>query len=419
MSVVCLLLVPAATFGRSDLLALAVPFVIGTAVSLRRRPTHPPTARLDVPTHVLPEGQAMEVTVTVATDDRLDVVAVETRTDRWLGVVDGEVSRATRLGAGDEAAFPVRVRALRWGRHVLGPVTVRATACDGLLTCLPQAVPPEGISVLPVGEPFSAMDAVPRAAGIVGGHRSRRPGEGGELAGVRQFSSGDRLRRIDWRVSLRTREMYVTATLSERDTDVVVLLDVLHEVGISGGVDGAASSLDTSVRAAGALAEHYLGAGDRVGLVEYGARLRYLPPTGGRPQVRRALAWLRDVAVLPEGNDATVRLLGPRVLPPQALLIVLTPLVDARTSTILATLARRAQSIIAVDTLPPGARPDRIGEWSDLAFRLWRMQREAVVARLREVGVPVVAWEGTGSLDLVLRDVSRMATAAHSLGAGS
>lgn len=418
MAVSCLLLVPAAAFGRTDLLALAVPFVVGTAVSLHRRPVHPPQARLEVPTHVLPEGQAMEVTVHVETDAALDVVAVVTRADRWLGVVDGEVSRATRMAAGDEAAFPVRVRALRWGRHVLGPVTLRATACDGLLTCLPQAAPPEGISVLPVGEPFSADDAVPRAAGIVGAHRARRPGDGGEIAGVRQFSAGDRLRRIDWRVTLRAREMYVTSTLSERDTDVVVLLDVLHEVGRSGGVDGAASSLDTSVRAAGALTEHYLGTGDRVGLVEYGARLRYLPPMAGRSQVRRALAWLRDVAVLPEGDDATVRLLGPRVLPPQALLIVLTPLVDQRTSTILATLARRAQSIVAVDTLPPGVRPEGVGEWSDLAWRLWQLERAAVIGRLREVGVPVVRWEGTGSLDLVLRDVSRMATAAHSLGSG-
>ena len=413
----CLLLVAGAAFGRRDLVALAVPFVLGTAVSLLRRPVTPPRARLEVPTYVLPEGQAMDVTIVVESDETLDVVAVTTRADRWLGVVDGQISRATRLAAGDEASFPVRVRALRWGRHVLGPVTVRATACDGLLACLPQTAPAEGISVLPVGEPFSAVDAVPRAAGIVGAHRSRRPGEGGELAGVRQFSTGDRLRRIDWRVSLRSREMYVTSTLSERDTDVVVLLDVLHEVGPSGGVDGAASSLDTSVRAAGALTEHYLGTGDRVGLVEYGARLRYLPPRAGRPQVRRALTWLRDVAVLPEGNDSSVRLLGPRVLPPQALLIVLTPLVDQRTATILASLARRAQSIVCVDTLPPGVRPAGVGEWSDLAWRLWQLDRAAVIARLREVGVPVVAWEGTGSLDLVLRDVSRMPAAAHSLGA--
>ncbi|MDQ6874837.1 MAG: DUF58 domain-containing protein [Actinomycetota bacterium] len=413
MLLVCLLLLTSVVFGRADLFALAVPFVLGTAVSLFRRPVAPPRVWMQLPAHVLPEGQPMEVSVFVTADATLDVVAVFTRADRWLGVVGGEASRASWLPWGGEACFPVRVRALRWGRHLLGPVTVRASACDGLLTCLPQSTPVEGVTVLPLSEPFNAVDAVPRANGVIGAHRSRRSGEGGELAGVRPFSTGDRLRRIDWRVTLRTREMYVTATLSERDTDVVVLLDALHEVGSSGGVDGAASSLDTAVRAAGAITEHYLDTGDRVGLVEYGARLRFLPPMAGRIQVRRALDWLPQVAVWPEGADAGVRLLGPRVLPPHALLIVLTPLVDERTTTILATLAQRAQSVVAVDTMPPGVRPPPEGEWSELAWRLWQMEREAVIGRLREVGVPVVRWEGTGSLDLVLRDVSRMATSAR------
>jgi hypothetical protein len=39
------------------------------------------------------------------------------------------------------------------------------------------------------------------------------------------------------------------------------------------------------------------------------------------------------------------------------------------------------------------------------------VERENVLGRLREHGVPVVAWAGAGSLDLVLRDVSRLASA--------
>ncbi len=46
-----------------------------------------------------------------------------------------------------------------------------------------------------------------------------------------------------------------------------------------------------------------------------------------------------------------------------------------------------------------------------LGTRLWRLERENVLGRLREHGVPVVAWAGAGSLDLVLRDVARMASA--------
>jgi hypothetical protein len=46
-----------------------------------------------------------------------------------------------------------------------------------------------------------------------------------------------------------------------------------------------------------------------------------------------------------------------------------------------------------------------------LAHRLWRLERANTIGQLREVGVPVTAWGGSGSLDEVLRDMQRMAAA--------
>ena len=67
--------------------------------------------------------------------------------------------------------------------------------------------------------------------------------------------------------------------------------------------------------------------------------------------------------------------------------------------------------VVAVDTLPARVRPPQQRQWSELAFRLWRLERENTLGQLREHGVPVVAWAGAGSLDLVLRDVARLASA--------
>ena len=120
---------------------------------------------------------------------------------------------------------------------------------------------------------------MPRAAGLVGVHRSRRPGEGGELAGVRPFAPGDRLRRIDWRVDAADPASCTwRRPCSDRDAEVVLLLDVLPRPGRPAASTGAASVLDTTVRAAAAIAEHYLHRGDRVALLEYGA---------GRPPAAR------------------------------------------------------------------------------------------------------------------------------------
>ena len=186
---------------------------------------------------------------------------------------------------------------------------------------------------------------------MVGFHRSRRPGEGGELAGVRVFSPGDRLRRIDWRVSLRTRQLHVAATLSDRDAEIVVLLDVLHESGRSGGVFGRRSVLDLTVRAAAGIAEHYLHRGDRVSLVEYGGFSRRLRASSGHRHFMASLEWLLDVRTR-SGMESPPVLFGAHMMSPNALVIVLTPLIDPRSAAMLARLARSGRTVVAVDTLP-------------------------------------------------------------------
>ena len=79
-------------------------------------------------------------------------------------------------------------------------------------------------------------------------------------------------------------------------------------------------------------------------------------------------------------------------------------------------LVRSGRYVIAVDTFhgvrfaDASQRPGD-GAWSDAAHRLWRLERENTMANLRSNGVPVVSWEGTGSLDTVLRDVARLGSA--------
>jgi uncharacterized protein (DUF58 family) len=263
--------------------------------------------------------------------------------------------------------------------------------------------------VYPVTEAFEAVEAMPRAAGLVGGHRSRRPGEGGELAGVRMFSPGDRLRRIDWRVSLRTGELHVAATLSDRDAEVVLLLDVLHEAGESGGIEGARSVLDTTVRAAAGIAQHYLHAGDRVALLEYGFRARRLRAAGGRRHFLAVLEWLLDVQARVGGYEPSPEAFGPHTVSANALVVVLTPLLDSRAAAMVARFARAGRFVVAIDTLPPELPLPARGDWGTAPGRIWKLERDNTIGLLREHGVPVVAWAGAGSLDEVLRQVSRVA----------
>ena len=408
-----LLIMAAVVLGRVDLVVLAAPFALGTAFALRRRPARLPEVSVDIEERLLAEGSDVSATVGLGNvdDADYDLVIVRSTVPHWVEIDDGDRPHVTFAPRDSVSDVHLEGEALRWGRYPLGPTVAHAVACDGLLVSASAWAAAQDLSVYPVTDPFEADEAMPRAAGLVGGHRTRRPGEGGELAGVRVFAPGDRLRRIDWRVSLRTRQLHVAATLSDRDAEVVLLLDVLSEAGRSGGVHGAASVLDTTVRAAAGIAEHYLHRGDRVSLLEYGTRMRRLRPASGRRQYLTVLEWLLDVQPPPRAHEPTGYGFGAHLVSSNALVVVLTPLIDQRTAAMLARLARTGRFVVAVDTLPRKLTLPVRGEWGRLAYRLWVVERANTVGQLREHGIPVVAWAGAGSLDQVLRDVSRLAAA--------
>ena len=407
-----LLLIAGVGLSRVDLVLLATPFLIGTAVSLHRRPCAAPDLAVTTEAVNRVEGGDVIAELEVINPDevRYDLVLVRARRSRWLRVDAADRPHVLRLGPGTAERITLDGEALRWGRHDLGPVAAIAAACDGLFASAPVVLRAARIPVYPRTEPFQAIDAMPNAAGLVGGHHSRRPGQSGELAGVREFGPGDRLRRIDWRVSLRTGRLHVAATLSDRDAEVALLLDVTSETGNSGGVHGGASVLDTTVRAAAAIAEHYLHRGDRVSLLEYGPAARRLRAAAGRRQYLTVLEWLLEVR--PQGGVEGSEPVAAHLISSNALLVVLTPLLEPGSAEMLAKLARSGRYVVAVDTLPStGLSVTGSGPWTEIALRLWRMDRENTMGRLREHGVPVVTWAGAGSLDLVLRDIARFAGA--------
>ncbi len=400
--------------GRVDVVALAAPFAIGAAWGLRRRPTRLPAVVVDLSADEAAEASHVRVVLRVSNPDSvpLDFAVGRLTTSAWLAVRGGERPYAGSLPPGLANDVELRATATRWGHQEVGPAVAYGVAADGLLVSGPVQAPARRLRVHPAVPAFHADETMPRTSALVGVHRSRRPGEGGELAGIRRFGPGDRLRRIDWRVTLRSRELHVAHMLSDRDAEVVVLLDVLNEAGVSGGINGTPSVVDTTVRAAAAVAEHYLRQGDRVGLVEYSGNPRYLRIAGGKRQLRAALEWLLETRASSGSGQAPVFGLDAVLIPASALVIVLTPMLGPRSAEMIATLARSGRYVVAVDTLGMLAqRPVAGSKWSLVAQRLWRLERENLIGRLREAGVPVTSWAGTGSLDQVLADMARMAAA--------
>jgi len=403
----------AIAFNRADLVVVATPIGVSTLLALLRRSFRLPRIHVRPAASTLLEDESTDVEWEISAVEPIELVQLRLRVRGWVEAGEGDAHFVTAVQPGSPRRLSTPLRATRWGRGFLDDVVGQAYTAHGLLRADFVRAAGASIRILPLREGFRAVDAVPSAAGVVGLHRSRRPGDGIDLAGVRPFRPGDRLRRINWPVSSRTGLLHVTATYSDRDTEVVLLLDSTVDLGTSAGVAGSASAIDQAVRAAGSIAEHYLRNGDRVGLLDLSHAARPIRSRPGRAQLERLLESLLEVKVHPLGGLAVQRALSR--IPANALTIALSPVLSDDVTDALAGLSRAGRSVVVVDTMPARIELVEPSAWTPTAWQLRMLHRDNVLGSLASHGVPVVPWRGSGSLDEVLHGLSRMATAPKAL----
>jgi uncharacterized protein (DUF58 family) len=241
----------------------------------------------------------------------------------------------------------------------------------------------------------------------LGEHPARVPGDGAEFAGIREYVPGDRQRQINWPASTRRGRLMVNTFAAERSQDVVLLVDATSDVGEPG-----TSALDMGLRGAAAAARAYLSRRDRVGVITYqwgGAR--WLAPSLGRRQVYKIIdAMLQADATWSRG--ASFRRLPRAALPPGSLVVAFSPLLDQRFVEALRDMRERGFPLIVIDVLnvtPPQRWSDALSATDRMARRIWTMEQQAIRFALRELGVPVVHWDGVAPLDLPLAPYTRRA----------
>jgi len=406
-----LLAVLALLAGRPDLLVLATPLLVHAAAAFLRRPRGTPTVRSRLGTDTLREGDGttLEVSLDGASGVEHAVVGVASR--RWLAA-DPPSGFVSRRSTPTESSLTVRlpVASLRWGRRPFG---------DGLAGVLsgwsgyewgPVRLGAHTLTTLPIPGRFDSAAAFPHPIGLVGSHPSRRRGDGYEFESIRAFRPGDRLRRVQWPVSLRTGELHVTSTHAEEDAGILLVVDGGVEVGASGGLPGAASSLDVAVRAAGAVAEHHLSRGDRVGLRVLGSvRHEPVPMSAGRMHLRRVLGALARV-VPGENRDLDPEHARFRVSA-GTVVVVFSAMLSQASVAATTMLASRGLDVVVVDCLPGDLDLGGSEPQFALAWRMRLLERRALLARAERAGIPVVAWRGPGTLDEVMRRLRRRAVA--------
>jgi uncharacterized protein (DUF58 family) len=385
---------------RVDIAVLAVPFVLSPAFYLQRRPARP-NVELQLSDIVAAERDVVRGLVTISAPGAVDLLNVDLDPGNFQAV--GPTKWTVSLDAGERREIEFELVANRWGQRFVGPATATGFSPALLTEVSPSRSEPKRVAVFPTADLLNAAEDVPHALVSAGAHRSSHTGVGALFSHVRPFDPGDRLRRINWRATLKAQQLHVTATHAERSVRVLIGVDVSSDVGPIGE-----SVLDVSVRAAAAISEHYTSNGDIVGIVEFGIFGRMLRPAPGQRQEQRIRQWLLDIRPsVPQRSVGGEWFAGARVS--NSLVMVLTPLLDDHAASSLLTLRQRGASLVAIDTLSVAAQPEANDRVSEAARRLWVLERGRVIRRLSDSGIPVVPWTSTSSLEGVLRDVARIA----------
>jgi uncharacterized protein (DUF58 family) len=390
--------------GRADLVVIAVPLIV--ALVAGRRTVAPPVVRINhaVSADRVLEDERLTVTVTIRAEAAASLLELLEPLPPRVALERGGHHAFFSLRAGEEVVWQFVLRCSGRQRLRLGGPYVRLWGLLGLTAAEARVRAPQTVAVYPSLAPLAHPPRPIRTQTYVGNHVSPAQGEGIEPGDIRPFAPGDHVRHVNWRATLRHGALHVTQHHPERNADVVLLLDTLSEVGPPG-----ASVVDTAVRAAADLAAAYLARKDRVGLIEYGGQLRWVKPGSGRAQFQRLLDTLLDASVVFTYVTRDLDLVPPRILPPQALVLALSPLLDARFVRAATDLTARGFDLVVIAVSPaPAARaalpPSPV---ADLAARLWDLERRAELDVHRRRGLSIVAWDGVGPLAVALASLHR------------
>jgi uncharacterized protein (DUF58 family) len=384
-----------------ELVVLAAPFAVVPAlgVLLARAPRLEAAVELERERAL--EGDELDVTVTLEPEAGAERIDVLLELPPGLVLAEGHNPVAIHLADRRPSDVTFRVHCERWGGYAVGRVFVRAHDPFALVRWEQELDRRSPLKVYPRAELVRTLLRPHDTQVFSGNHVAREKGEGIEFADLRPFVPGDRVRRVNWRASARRGELWVNEHHAERNADVVLFLDSFAELGEPGD-----STLDEALRAAAALTAQYLRQKDRVGFVSFGGTLNWLLPSTGATQLYRIVDSMLDTRVALNYAWKDLDIIPPRTLPPRALVLALTPLLDDRAASALLDVRGRGFDLVVIEISPLRFLPEPDGPVAETAQRIWRLRREAVRGQFLRTGVPVAVWDEERPLAAAIEEVT-------------
>jgi len=358
-----------------------------------------PGRQLSVSTQ-LPErlfiGETGALEIVLAATPHRRAVRFEMLCDH-LGPLDPTAMVAAIQYPGNQARATITVRPHRRGQISIERLWVRWRGPLGLVETIRTVPLSHDVDVFPNVRAAQeiVLNTFPKDA-LFGSRPQPQRGDGAEFDALRDFTTGDDRRFIDWKRSARHRKLVCKEFIAERNAHVVLAFDTGH---LMGEPLGPISRLDHGINAGLLLGWIALRGGDLVGTFAFDSKVRhYRQPVRGVQafgHVERASA---ELTYGYEETNFTLGLaeLGSR-LKRRALVVLFTDFIDTVTAELMienmARLANRHVVLFVTLRNPVLSeaidhRPERFYQIATavLAFDAMR-EREIVLERLDRIGV--------------------------------
>jgi len=222
------------------------------------------------------QGERTDLSFTLTNASRLPKVflSVEDTLPEWLEPVGEPRFIVPMLMPRRSIELSCRVRGVKRGAFVLGPVKVSATDLLGAFRIERRLEAPQEIIVYPsparvAPEPLAGV----RSFGGVETEQLSAAGAGLEFYGIRDYRPGDALRRIHWPSTARLGHFEVVEFEESFGADLMIAIDLRRGTEFGSGKD---TSLEMAIKAAASLAAFAANSGASVAVVAQDARRRYL-----------------------------------------------------------------------------------------------------------------------------------------------
>lgn len=197
------------------------------------------------------------------------------------------------------------VRPLRRGDYTFGDVALRYGGVLGLVDRQIRVAAAAGVKVYPDVRDTRRYDVLLRRNAAIenGLRRTRQAGAGSDFARLREYTTDDEFRRINWKATARRGVPIATEFDIERSRHILTVIDTGRLMAAP--VGGALTRLDHAVNAALLLAYVALQSGDHAGALTFADEVgMFLAPRRGRPQFTRLLDALYNVQPAPVEADS-------------------------------------------------------------------------------------------------------------------